>query len=111
MQGYNKKAKRGSGSVGVLIRDDILYRYTVEVIDSDVEDVMWVKMCSTRDEETGLLIVVCYILPEASSSGRNAEEKMQLLSEQVEKYTLLGTLIVCGDFNARCGVVVITAYR
>ena len=75
----NKKAKRGSGGVGVLIMDDILYRCTVEVIDSDVEDVMWVKMCSTQDEETRLMIAVCYISPEATSSGRNAEEKMQLL--------------------------------
>ena len=106
MQGYkcfghntkqlNKKARRGSGGVGVLIRDDILYRYTVEVIDSDVEVVMWVKMCSTQNEEAGLLIAVCYIPPEASSSGRNAKEKMQLLSEQVEKYTPLGPLILYG---------------
>ena len=62
----------------MLIMDDILYRYTVEVIDSDV-DVIWVKMCSTQDEETRLMIAVCYISPEATSSGRNAEEKMQLL--------------------------------
>ena len=65
--------------VHVLIRDDILYRYTVEVIDSDVEDVMWVKMSSTQDEKTRLMIAVCYIPPEASSSGRDAEEMMQLL--------------------------------
>ena len=56
--------------MGVLIRVDILYRYTVEVIDSDVEDVMWVKMCSTQDEETGLLIAVRYIPPETSRSGK-----------------------------------------
>ena len=73
--------------------------------DSDVENVMWVKMFSTQDEEARLLIAVCYIPPEASSSGRNAEEKMQLLSEQVEKYMPLGPLILCGDFNARCGDV------
>ena len=75
------------------------------MIDSDVEDVMWVKMCSTQAKETGLLIAVCYIPPEASSSGRNTEEKMQLISEQVEKYTPLSPLIVCGNFNARCGDV------
>ena len=52
----NKTAKRGSGGVGVLISGDILYRYTVEVIDSDVEDMMWVRMCSTQDKEARLLI-------------------------------------------------------
>ena len=44
----------------MLIRDDILYRCTVEVIDSVVVDVMWVKMCSAQDEEARLLIAVCY---------------------------------------------------
>ena len=32
----------------------------VEVIDSVVVDVMWVKMCSAQDEEARLLIAVCY---------------------------------------------------
>ena len=65
----NKRAKRGSGGVGVLIRDEILNEFTVEVIDSEVEDVMLVKMCGTQDEEDGLLMAVCYIPPESSSSG------------------------------------------
>ena len=46
----NKKAKRESGGVGVLIRNNILNEYTVEVVDSDVKDVMWVKMPSTQNE-------------------------------------------------------------
>ena len=75
------------------------------MIDSDVEDVMWVKMYSTQAKESGLLIAVCYIPPEASSSGRNTEEKTQLISELVEKYIPLSPLIVCGNFNARCGDV------
>ena len=99
----NKKARRGSGGVGVLIRDDILNEYTVEVIDSEVEDVMSVKMCSTQDEGEELLLAVCYIRPESSSSGRSAEEKLQLLSEQVEKFGPMGPVIICGEFNARCG--------
>ena len=70
----NKKARRGSGGVGVLIRDDILNEHTVEVIDSEVEDVMWVKMCSTQDDGEGLLLAVCYVPPESSSSGKSAEE-------------------------------------
>ena len=47
--------------MGVLIRDDILNENTVELIDSEVEDVMWVKMCNTRDEGEELLLAVCYI--------------------------------------------------
>jgi len=31
-----------------------------------------------------------------------AEETLQLLAEQVEKFGLLGPLVMCGDFNAKC---------
>ena len=48
--------------------------------------------------EPGGVIAVCYIPPEASGSGRNAERKVQFLLEQVEKYTPLDPLQVCGDF-------------
>ena len=75
----------------------------MEVIDSEVEDVMWIKMCSTQDEGEELLLAVCFIPPESSSSGRSAEEKLQLLAEQVEKFGPIGPVIICGDFNARCG--------
>ena len=90
--------------MGVWIGDDILNEYTAEVVDSDVEDVMWVKICGTQDEEERLLLAVCYFPPE-SSSGRIAEERLQLLAEQVEKFSPMGPviMIICGDFNARCG--------
>ena len=30
----------------------------------------------------------------------DAEERFQLLSEQVQQYQLVGRVVVCGDFNA-----------
>ena len=33
------------------------------------------------------------------------EERWQCLSEQASKYASLGTVLLCGDFNARCGCV------
>ena len=30
-------------------------------------------------------------------------ERLSQLEEQVENYTDLGTVVVCGDFNSRCG--------
>lgn len=40
---------RGSGSVGLLIRKELLEGYTV--LDSDVEDILWVRMRQVDEEE------------------------------------------------------------
>ena len=67
--GYNRrtlhrKAVRGSGGVGVLIREEVLKEYAVEVLDSDVDDVLWVRLSNEEEEEGSLVLAVCYLLPE-----------------------------------------------
>ena len=39
----------------------------------------------------------------SSSRGVDVYERLSQLEEQVENYTDLGTVVVCGDFNSRCG--------
>ncbi len=73
----------------------------MEVLDADVEDMLWVKL--SQDNGEALTLAVCYIPPESSSRGGGAEETLQMLAEQVEKFGSLGPLVMCGDFNARCG--------
>ena len=46
---------------------------------------------------------MCYVPPESSSRGNSAEETLQAMAEGVEKYSSLGSLVICGDFNARLG--------
>ena len=99
----HRKALRGSGGVGLLVREEVLERCIVEVLDTDVEDVLWVRL--SQENEEMLTLAVCYIPPESSSCGRGAEETLQLLAEQVEKFGSQGPLIICGDFNARCGTL------
>ena len=75
----HKKAVRGSGGVGVLIREEVLKSYQVEILDTDVEDVLWVKL-SQEEEEQVLVLAVCYIPPEASSRGKSTERLYSWLS-------------------------------
>ena len=98
----HKKAVCGSGGVGVLVKESLLRSWSCEVLDNEVEDILWVKLSSVVSELV-LLLAVCYIPP--ISSGREVcnEERWLRLSEQVSKYACLGTVILCGDFNARCG--------
>ena len=47
--GHNRQALRGSGGVGVFVRNDLLNDWIVEVVDSEVEDILWLKLeCSKR---------------------------------------------------------------
>ena len=39
-QALSRKAVRGSGGVGVFLRNDLLNDWTVEVVDSEVEDIL-----------------------------------------------------------------------
>ena len=49
------------------------------------------------------MLAVCYIPAKFSSQGCGAEQTLQIKTEQVARFSSLGPLIICGDFNAKCG--------
>ena len=98
----HKRAVRGSSGVGILIKEELLKRCNLEILDADSEDILWVKL-DWKEDESSLVLAVCYIPPETSSRGKGSEETLQLLAEQVGKFGALGPIVTCGDFNARCG--------
>ena len=103
-RGLHRKAVRGSGGVGLLIKEEVLESYTIEILESDVEDILWVRIRQVEEEEDeALVLAVCYIPPESSSRGVSAEDVLQSLAEQVARFRAQGPMILCGDFNARCG--------
>ena len=55
--GHNRKhlhrnAVRGSGGVGVLVREEVLKHYQVEILDAEVEDMLWVKLYPGEEEQS-----------------------------------------------------------
>ena len=83
----------------------MLKEYAVEVLDSDVDDALWLRLSNEEEEEGSVVLAVCYIPPETSSRGMGGEKTLQSWAEQVTKYRSLGPIIMCGDFNARCGML------
>ena len=57
----------------MLIREEVLKEYVVEVLDSDVDGVLWLRMSKAQEEES-LVLAVCYIPPESSSREIGMEE-------------------------------------
>ena len=47
------------------VREEVLNEYAVEVLDSDVEGVLWVRMSKEQEEES-LVLAVSYIPPEVT---------------------------------------------
>ena len=98
----SRKAVRGSGGVGVLVKNVILQDWSVKVIDMKLEDVMWVKL-EHKETSHAVFIAVCYFPPASSSRDIDIEERFHVLGEQVVRFQMEGQVMVCGDFNARCG--------
>ena len=49
---------RDSGGVGVLIREEVLKHYQVEILEAKIEDMLWVTL-NEGEEEEGLVLAVC----------------------------------------------------
>ena len=104
--GNNRKtlhhnAKRGSGGVGIFVKNLILEEYLVAT-DCSMEDVIWLKL-KHRVSDDKLNICICYIPPDRSSRKCDAEAFFTDLMTKVYEYQNEGDIIICGDFNARCG--------
>ena len=74
----------------------------VEIVDVTLEDVMWVKF---QHQKSGCVffVAVCYIPPVGSSRDVDVAERFLLLEEQIQRFQAEGQVVICGDFNARCG--------
>ena len=99
-----RKAVGGSGGVGLtlLVKKLILRDWSVEVVDMRLEDVMWVKL-ERKETSQAIFVAVCYFPPAGSSRDIDIEERFHVLREQVNQFKMEGQVMVCDDFNARCG--------
>ena len=98
----HKRAKRGSGGVGIFVRNRLFEMFTVTVLDETVEDILWLKLCSKQSQDN-LVVCVCYLPPSDSVRNNDPESFYCTLLEQVYAYQNEGRLFVCGDFNSRVG--------
>jgi len=85
-----------------LVNSKLLLDYDVSVLDSQMEGILWLKLMDKFSCQS-LCVCVCYLPPASSSRGDCSEEFFDCLAAQISMYRNLGTICICGDFNARCG--------
>ncbi len=98
----SKKAVRGSGGVGILVRDNVLKHFTVAVVEKGHEGILWIELINMENKTT-LGICVCYWPPGNSSRGDMSQDFFDTLKALVIENFQHGDFVICGDFNARCG--------
>ena len=62
----SRKAVRGSGGVGILVKSSICQNWQIEVADVTVKDVLWVKFQHQKSGRV-VFVAVCYVPPVGSS--------------------------------------------
>ena len=88
--------------VGALIKESLLSLYSVETIDKSFDGTLWLVL-SPKGGGEEVAVCVFYIPPESSSRGDCSQEGFDLLASQMFEYSCGRQVLVCGDFNARCG--------
>ena len=84
----SKRAFRGSGGVGILIRQSILAKYEIATISDNFDGILWLQLINkVSKEQFGLC--VCYLPPASSSRGNLSQEFFDTLKALIiENYSL-----------------------
>ena len=61
----SKRAIRGSGGVGLFIRDSLFLKYSVSILDSKSDGILWVLLLDQSCNQSITIICICY-LPQPS---------------------------------------------
>ena len=101
----HSKARRGSGGVGVLLKNSFLSNNSIDMIDREHEDILWITVSNNA---TGVKLCICVAYLPPVGSGRHHEPELfftrLLVLEKVHTYQNIGTMLLMGDWNARCGI-------
>ena len=89
--GHNREslhvnACRGSGGVGLFVRNSVYDFFKVSLLNNDNEEMLWLKMSSICVPILNLCLCISYLPPENSSRHVRAETFFDILLENVYMY-------------------------
>ena len=95
-------APKGSGGVGIFVRNSIYEEYEISIVDKSFDGILGILLTS---KQTGYKIVIfsVYLPPENSPWGRNATDFFSHLLGQIYLLSDNDAIFVCGDLNSRLG--------
>ena len=99
----NKHALRGSGGIGVLVKNVHFNNYLIKTCYEWKDNLFGLKLENKYSSET--LIVYCIYVPppESSRYAKETEKVFNNLVIEIYSETETDNISLCGDFNARVG--------
>ena len=98
----SKRACRGLGGVGILVRTNILEVFDVAVISEKFEGILWIQLIQ-KSSTRNIGIRTCYLPPIGSSRGDQSVEFFDSIKALIIDNYHMDDFIICGDFNTQCG--------
>ncbi|CAG2223097.1 unnamed protein product [Mytilus edulis] len=98
----HKKAKTGSGGVGLFVKKSYYEMFDIGVLDTSFEGILWVSF-KHKNSDFRFNICVAYLPPENSTRQVDKDVFFDTLITQVYEHQNSGPFFICGDFNSRCG--------
>ena len=96
------RARKGSGGVGILVKESLLSQYSISTLDDELDGILWVQF--TGDSIcSDFAMCICYLPPSNSSRGDLSVEFFDQLKSNVHEFQNIDAFWICGDFNAWCG--------
>jgi len=98
----NVRAPKGSGGVGILVKNDMFIEFNISVIDKSVDGILCISLVN-RHTHRSFVICVCYLPPITSIWGRNSDHFFTHMTNTLYSCSDFDHIVICGDFNARIG--------
>jgi hypothetical protein len=98
----HKNAPITHGGVGILIKNSLLFDFTLAIIDKSHDGILCIKL-KHRYSGLELLVFAIYLPPETGIWGRDANSFYNHLLSLMYLYSDVELCIVCGDVNGRIG--------
>ncbi|CAG2195601.1 unnamed protein product [Mytilus edulis] len=99
----HKRAKCGSGGVGVLVRNDFADQFLIEIVESSKDGIMWIRFTEKNCVQNCFYVCVVYLPPENSTRAVNAQEFFDNIIGDIYTIPNENMFYLCGDWNSRCG--------
>ena len=85
----NARANRGSGGVGILVKDEVFAHFSIEILDKGTEGILWLYLKSLHDD-TSFCLAVCYLPP---MTLLNPPKQMYISTAYCSTYTCIRTRV------------------
>ena len=96
----HRRAVRGSGGVGILVKSNMFEIYDVTVIDKEYEGILGVKFIH-KVSGYSFIVFSAYLPPENSVRGTDSDTFFAHLMGQLYIFEDVDAVYICGDFNSR----------